>query len=379
MAKNINSFEYTEETMLKLDIFRKCFREWYPVFLHAPHISHLFIYDMFAGSGKDAAGNYGSPLILLQEARGENRQHCKHLISNGGKPSVVFGFNEMLQSKATELKQNIDTEQAECQKNCEYSICPFTNNIHIGAYDFRELIQNEQVNSVLNNRSYGKFILLDQYGFKQINDEVFLKLINSPKTDFIFFIASSFIRRFKTLDAVTAYFHNNSIIFDESKPKECHRAIADYFRSLIPEDKEYYLHSFTIQKGSNYYGLIFGSNHTLGMEKFLKVCWSEDQLAGESNCNINNDYEIGSLFYNPTFSNKKQNVYNIVKDKILKKEIISNIEGLKFVLSQGCEPKLFVDVVKDLMNSKQIEIDGTFNRIANNIHKASEYHIVIKK
>lgn len=379
MAKNINSFEYTEETMLKLDIFRKCFREWYPVFLHAPHISHLFIYDMFAGSGKDAAGNHGSPLILLQEARGENRQHCKHLISNGGKPSVVFGFNEMLQSKATELKQNIDTEQAECQKNCEYSTCPFTNNIHIGAYDFRELIQNEQVNSVLNNRSYGKFILLDQYGFKQINDEVFLKLINSPKTDFIFFIASSFIRRFKTLDAVTAYFHNNSIIFDESKPKECHRAIADYFRSLIPEDKEYYLHSFTIQKGSNYYGLIFGSNHTLGMEKFLKVCWSEDQLAGESNCNINNDYEIGSLFYNPTFSNKKQNVYNIVKDKILKKEIISNIEGLKFVLSQGCEPKLFVDVVKDLMNSKQIEIDGTFNRIANNIHKASEYHIVIKK
>lgn len=379
MAKNINSFEYTEETMLKLDIFRKCFREWYPVFLHAPHISHLFIYDMFAGSGKDAAGNHGSPLILLQEARGENRQHCKHLISNGGKPFVVFGFNEMLQSKATELKQNIDTEQAECQKNCEYSICPFTNNIHIGAYDFRELIQNEQVNSVLNNRSYGKFILLDQYGFKQINDEVFLKLINSPKTDFIFFIASSFIRRFKTLDAVTAYFHNNSIIFDESKPKECHRAITDYFRSLIPEDKEYYLHSFTIQKGSNYYGLIFGSNHTLGMEKFLKVCWSEDQLAGESNCNINNDYEIGSLFYNPTFSNKKQNVYNIVKDKILKKEIISNIEGLKFVLSQGCEPKLFVDVVKDLMNRKQIEIDGTFNRIANNIHKASEYHIVIKK
>ena len=363
MAKNINSFEYTEETMLKLDIFRKCFREWYPVFLHAPHISHLFIYDMFAGSGKDAAGNHGSPLILLQEARGENRQHCKHLISNGGKPFVVFGFNEMLQSKATELKQNIDTEQAECQKNCEYSICPFTNNIHIGAYDFRELIQNEQVNSVLNNRSYGKFILLDQYGFKQINDEVFLKLINSPKTDFIFFIASSFIRRFKTLDAVTAYFHNNSIIFDESKPKECHRAITDYFRSLIPEDKEYYLHSFTIQKGSNYYGLIFGSNHTLGMEKFLKVCWSEDQLAGESNCNINNDYEIGSLFYNPTFSNKKQNVYNIVKDKILKKEIISNIEGLKFVLSQGCEPKLFVDVVKDLMNRKQIEIDGTFNRI----------------
>lgn len=69
MAKDINRSEYTEETKLKLDIFRKCFREWYPVFLHAPNITHLFVYDMFAGSGKDAIGNYGSPLILLQEAR----------------------------------------------------------------------------------------------------------------------------------------------------------------------------------------------------------------------------------------------------------------------------------------------------------------------
>ncbi len=30
MDKNINSSEYTEETMLKLDIFRKCFRECVP-------------------------------------------------------------------------------------------------------------------------------------------------------------------------------------------------------------------------------------------------------------------------------------------------------------------------------------------------------------
>lgn len=377
MAKNINSSEYTEETMLKLDIFRKCFREWYPVFLHAPHITHLFIYDMFAGSGKDAIGNYGYPLILLQEARGENKQHCKHLY-NIGKPIVVFGFNEKIRDKSIELQQNIKTEQSACQEHCEYSSCPFINNIHVGAYDFQELIQNEQVNNVLSNKSYGKFVLLDQYGFKQINDEVFLKLINSPKTDFIFFIASSFIKRFKKLGAVTTYFHDNSIVFDESKPKECHRAITRYFRSLIPTDKEYYLHSFTIQKGSNYYGLIFGSNHTLGMEKFLKVCWSEDPLAGESNCNINNDYEIGSLFYNPTYSNKKRDVSNIVKSKIINKEITSNIEGLKFVLSLGCEPKLFVDIVKELIAQNIVEIDGTFNRTSSNIHRASEYHIVLK-
>ena len=30
--------------------------------------------------------------------------------------------------------------------------------------------------------------------------------------------------------------------FDETQPKECHKVITDYFRSLIPADKKYYLH-----------------------------------------------------------------------------------------------------------------------------------------
>ena len=29
MAKNINNKPFDEGTLLKLDIFRKCFREWY--------------------------------------------------------------------------------------------------------------------------------------------------------------------------------------------------------------------------------------------------------------------------------------------------------------------------------------------------------------
>lgn len=378
MAKDINKSEYTEETKLKLDIFRKCFREWYPVFLHAPNITHLFVYDMFAGSGKDAIGNYGSPIILLQEARGERKQHCEFLVSNGRVPIVLFGFNEKIVHKADELKNNIEAEQSECQKNCKFSYCPFINRIHIKSYDFQQLIQNENVNKILDNKSYGKFILLDQYGFKQINDDIFLKLVKSPKTDFIFFIASSFIRRFKKLSAVTKYFQDNRILFDESKPKECHRAITDYFRSLIPEGKEYFLHSFTIQKGCNYYGLIFGSSHTLGMEKFLRVCWSEDGLAGESNCNINNDFEKGTLFYNPSSSSKKEEVMKLLRDKILKGEIKSNKDGLKYTIKQGCEPKLFVDVIKGMINKKEIEIEGKFNSAAANIHKVAEYFIMKK-
>ena len=84
MSKNdINDKPFDEGTLLKLDIFRECFREWFPVFVHNPSISHIFIYDMFAGSGKDSLGNPGSPLILVQEARGDNKQHFNSI---SGKP-----------------------------------------------------------------------------------------------------------------------------------------------------------------------------------------------------------------------------------------------------------------------------------------------------
>lgn len=80
--KDINKQPFTEATMLKLDIFRRCFREWFPVFVHHPSVKHIFIYDMFAGSGTDSEGNPGSPIILLEEAKGNERQHCVTLANN---------------------------------------------------------------------------------------------------------------------------------------------------------------------------------------------------------------------------------------------------------------------------------------------------------
>lgn len=73
--KDINDKPFDEGTLLKLDIFRDCFREWFPVFVHNAAISRIYIYDMFAGSGKDSISMDGSPLILLKEARGNEKQH----------------------------------------------------------------------------------------------------------------------------------------------------------------------------------------------------------------------------------------------------------------------------------------------------------------
>ena len=177
------------------------------------------------------------------------------------------------------------------------------------------------------------------------------------------------------MPAVTTYFDDNKIIYDETKPKECHRVITNYFRELIPQNKEYYLHSFTIQKGPNYYGLIFGTSHTLGMEKFLRVCWKYDKLAGESNCNINNDYEAGTLFYDPNISNKRRKVSQMLREKILNGEISNNKDGLISAFKEGCEPRLFVETIELMLKNKEVSIEGNFNKKATGIHLVEVYNI----
>lgn len=377
MTKDINKREFTEETKLKLTIFQECFREWYPVFIHHSHVAKVLIYDMFAGSGMDTKGNYGSPLILLQEAKGENKKHCIFLSSQNKAPQVYFGFNELLSQKEEELESNITNYMQECQKVCNLK-CPLKDHIFYKRENFSTLINSEKLLKNLKDENSAKFFLLDQYGFKQIDDDIFTKLIGFPKTDFIFFIASSFIKRFRELPAVTNYFHRAKITYDESQPKECHRVITDYFRSLIPTSKEYYLHSFTIQKGNNYYGLILGTSHSLGMEKFLRVCWKHDRFAGESNCNIENDFELGTLFYNLLDTNKTHRVLTEIKDKILSGIISTNKQGLKYALKNGCEPSLYVTAISDLIEKKKVDINGTFNKQATNIHKVKEYTIIVK-
>lgn len=378
MAKNINKLSFSEETLLKLDIFRECFREWFPVFLHTKYISNIFIYDLFAGSGTDADGTFGSPLILLEEARGNKQQHCSHFAKSPQR--ITFAFNEYQKRKAIALEQKVQTYLEKCKEQCNIEAeCPYLNSCHFKHDDFQTLFQSPNFRNVLSNKNYGKFILLDQYGFKQINKDVFLTLANSPKTDFIFFISSSSIKRFYELEVVQDYLSHKKINFDEGQPKECHRIMAKYFRSLLPTNQEFYLHHFTIQNHSNYYGLIFCTSHTFGMEKFLKVCWHHDPLAGESNCNIYADFEPGTLFHSPSESNKKEKITKALKHKILTGQIRDNISGLKYILREGGKTSFYLETIEFLIAAQKIEIIGQINKSITSIHNIDKYQFKLKQ
>ncbi len=372
MAKNINKTTFDEATKQKLEIFGDSFKEWLPVFIHDKYTDAVFIFDFFAGSGTDADNNPGSPLILLDKAKGENRKYCSK-----AQKTIKFFFNEGSVRKSNKLQENTDAFIEQCKKANSCLQCVY--EYRILNYDFQELFSNTAIKKVFENNNIAKFVLLDQYGFSQINEDVFKQLISFPKTDFIFFISSSFINRFKDHPYTKQYIDTSKIDFDDKGTKEIHRAVAEYFRSLIPIGKEYYLHHFSIKKGANYYGLIFGTNHTLGMEKFLKVCWKHDKLSGEANYNIDDNWEENSLFAQLGENRKKDAVSKKIKELILSKEISDNKTGLRYALIKGCEPKLFTEVVQQLINANLIEIVGKFNRQSAKIHRIKDLYQIKRK
>jgi hypothetical protein len=103
------------------------------------------------------------------------------------------------------------------------------------------------------------------------------------------------------------------------------------------------------------------------MEKFLKTCWKQDPSSGEANFNINNDW--GGLFAGIEPPKKKLEIEKSVKELILTGKISNNIEGFKFVMQNGCEPKLFTEVVKTLEKQNKIRRTGQLNYDSSNIHR----------
>ena len=152
-------------------------------------------------------------------------------------------------------------------------------------------------------------VFIDQNGVKHITKAVFEVLTQADTTDFLFFTASSFKWRFGDLLAPEIAFP------DQVSYLEVHRVLADLYRDWAP--RNFYIGHFSIKKAPNIYGLIFGSQHWRGLQKFLEIAWKLDAQCGEADYELEQDtdqavidFEFGGMVF------KKRKV-EIFQDKLL--------------------------------------------------------------
>jgi hypothetical protein len=206
---------------------------------------------------------------------------------------------------------------------------------------------------VLSNPRAAKLLVIDQYGVDAVSDDVFSQLISYPTTDFIFFLSSSTLNRFRDHPAIKQKIEKVEDSYD------VHRAAVDYYRKRIPANNQLFLGSFSIKKRGNIYGLIFGSHHPLGIHKFLQVAWTTDEIVGEANFDIDRENigpEEGILPLDVMRPNKIRNFELELETALKSGTMRSESDVIRFCIEAGMICKQSTPVLKKLKDAGIINI-----------------------
>lgn len=341
MSRDHHTKPFDEGTLTKLALYRAYLKEWLPTFLgeKTPHINRVNIFDFFAGPGQDVEGQKGSPLIALEEIEGQ-----KELLATRGIAAFLY-LNEYGRAK----KKLLDSWVANVPPQSHVTI-------QTASLDFLEAF--EQQLPIMEAQGSANFLFLDQPGIKQITPEVFQRIIRIRTSDFMFFVSSSTLHRFRKEPEITRYLKLPPGLIETKNYYEIHRLLVDFYRDLVPDGMEIHLAGFSIKKGSNIYGLIFGSRHIRGIEKFLTAAWTLDPIRGEANFDIDQE-RIGTgqpwLIEEMNTPSKITLFEEELSEKVLTGQLDTNRSVFLFSLEGGFLPTRHAkDCLKRLMKENRL-------------------------
>jgi len=334
--------EFDQGTEAKLKVYREYLNDWLPVF-PSKNAPKIYICDYFSGPGQDSKGNPGSPMIALALIK-EHRSTLEK-----GNTKVHLRFNDSNVSKADQLRQTINSE---ISKNDLSNVV----TAEVTSDNFSDIYTREF--DKIKEQGFPAFIFLDQFGVKYVTEDVFLRLCGIPRTDFMFFTSSSFIRRFAQEPEFSKYHPK----LDAEKVKSCkhehiHRFICEYYKLMVPDLNSTVAYPFTIRKGNtgNVYGLIFCTSHLLGAEKFLNIAWKANEQNGEANFDLDDDANVGQTsFLLANRLSKKESFAKEITNKLCSGELKTNVDILLYCLREGFQPSFAKSTVKKLLASGEL-------------------------
>jgi three-Cys-motif partner protein len=332
---------FSDDTNVKLELYREYLKKWFPVFIAAykPFRNVVNVFDFFCGPGQDSEGTPGSPIVALEVL------NFYEDFVNSTTVTINLHFNDSNNEYIAQLKQNIKKIKFNREKI----------NIFYYEEDFVKLFPKTL--PIFKNAA--NLIFLDQFGIKYVNKKRFLTLINLKVTDIIFFISSSTFNRFHDDPNVTEIIGLSSKDIKSKHFYDIHRLVHKKYSELIPAKLSYCLAPFSIKKGANIYGLIFGSGHPLGVEKFLDICWEKDEETGEANFDIQGDKQIKeqpSLFVEDNEKTKINYFKKRLKNEILTGNLKSDLEIYVYSINNGFTIKHIMPVIKELKEQNKISI-----------------------
>jgi three-Cys-motif partner protein len=267
-------WELERHTLAKHTILRKYLDAWLPILGGGARARHdLILVDAFAGPGRYAGGEDGSPLHMI-------RAYLDHSAAISAQPH--FYFIEEDENRATHLASEID----------RLALPPFVDvEVIHGSFDpeFPTLINRLRAR-------YGQlpptFAFIDPFGAGDLPVALASPLLNVPRCEVLVYFPTSFVARFgqqaefepimKSLFSDTRWHcaYEPNVSFEQRK-----RMLLDLFmaelRKRVPFVRAFEI-TPTRDAGGNTYHLVFGTaNADQGLRKMKDAMWRVDPAGGE--------------------------------------------------------------------------------------------------
>ena len=228
MSKDLHEKPFDETTIAKLEIFEDYAQAWIPTFVMFGEPT-ICIFDFFAGTGYDKNGVPGSPIRLLKKIR----EQIAPIFQKKVKVKVFFNefdpkkYEQLFHACTDYLKNNPEIGRAiELQIfNEDFDTC------------FERLLPDI--------RKHSSLIYLDQNGIRFLANRYLLELEKTTRTDFLYFVSSSYFWRFGEKDEFKSYV---KLDMDEAKKKN--EEILEELRLISQEHnylREQNLSTFKVQ------------------------------------------------------------------------------------------------------------------------------------
>lgn len=341
-VKDLHDKPFDQGTLTKLEIFERYTQAWIPVFAISKG-ENIFIVDFFAGTGYDLNGVAGSPIRIISKILEFADLLLKY------RTKVHLHFNEFKKEKCKTLQQA-------CSEFIEkHPVLSKVLVIEYTSLDFEDSFKKEYP---LINR-LPSLVFLDQNGVKFLNSKYLNALEATKTTDFLYFVSTSFLKRFSETPEFNKLGYDLEIIL-KNPFRFIHQSLLEIIRGWLPPSTKLKLYPFTIKKPSGIYGLVFGASHPAAVDKFLSIAWKQNINNGSANFDIEDDLRKAQInLFEPKKLTKKEYFQEELKNEILTGKILSNRAAFFYTLDKGHIPIHAREVLEYLKKAKLVDYQSS--------------------
>jgi three-Cys-motif partner protein len=362
--KDLHNKPFDSGTIAKLDIFEDYAQAWIPTFV-MQSVPEIHIFDFFSGPGYDTIQVEGSPIRLLQKI---NEQLGNILVK---KTKIVLHFNEYEPNKKNQTK--FESLKLNCTKFIEQNP-KFKYFLTVNYYNEDAEVLFFKLLPIINK--YPSLVYLDQNGVKFISKEYMDELDKVHTTDFLYFVSSSYFKRLGSTQAFKKFLDFDKTELEKEQYRNIHRKVINKIKSNLHPCSKLKLFPFSLRKGPNIYGIVFGTKNYAAVDKFLSISWKRNCLNGEADFDIDEDNFKDQL---DLFEGKKmtkiQKFQSDLEKSVLDGKINSNRDALLFSYNFGHIPQHAVTVIKSLKSRGVLIYEGKTPAI--NYNNVFRHHKII--